>query len=132
MPDFSKDKRPWVKVTTEYFRNPKVMKISDSAKLLHLQLIAWAGDQKTDGVVPTSACKQRGPKAFRELVEHGFLEPREGDYLIHDYLQHQTPAKTINEKATMAAHVRWHVKRSKVDPECTWCAKQEDGGSHGI
>ena len=23
-------------------------------------------------------------------------------------------------------------ERSKVDPECTWCAKQEDGGSHGI
>lgn len=69
----SSDRRPWVRLDTSYFRNMKIVRISDAAKVLHLTLITTAAEQRTDGVLPVQVCKQKGPKPFKELVDNGPL-----------------------------------------------------------
>lgn len=118
------DSRPWVKLSTDYFTNPKMWDVSNDAKVLHLSLILLSAEKKTDGVVPAHAAKQQGTRALRELLDKNLLEKYGKFYQIHDYLQHQTPAETISTKAAKGAHVRWHTKAGKHDPSCSYCVQE--------
>lgn len=118
------DSRPWVKLSTDYFTNPKMWDVSNDAKVLHLSLILLSAEKKTDGVVPAHAAKQQGTRALRELLDKNLLEKYGKFYQIHDYLQHQTPAETISTKAAKGAHVRWHVKPGKHEPTCAYCVQE--------
>lgn len=117
----SSDRRPWVRLETGYFRNMKIVRLSDTAKVLHLTLITTAAEQKTDGILPVQVCKQKGPRPFKELVDNGLLVKAGKDYAIHDYLKHQTPAEVISRKAAKGAHTRWHEQKGTTDPDCHYC-----------
>lgn len=117
-----KDRRPWVRLDIGYFRNMKVVRVSNDAKVLHLTLIALSAEQKTDGVLPVQVCKQMGLKPFKELVDNNLLIKHGSDYAINDYLKHQTPAKIISEKAAKGAHVRWHEQKGITEPGCQYCS----------
>ncbi len=81
-----RDARPWIKLSLDYFDNPKIDALSDNAQLLHLQLMLRTARQKKDGEVTVRAAKARGETAFKELVSAGLLikeDPR--TYRIHDY-----------------------------------------------
>ena len=121
----SSDRRPWVKLDTSYFRNMKIVRLSDAAKVLHLTLITTAAEQRTDGVLPVQVCKQKGPRPFKELVDNGLLIKTGKDYAIHDYLKHQTPAQVISKKAAKGAHTRWHVQKNTTDPDCPYCQEAQ-------
>lgn len=120
-----RDTRPWVKLDTSYFRNIKIVQLSDAAKVLHLTLITTAAEQRTDGVLPVQVCKQKGPRPFKELVDHGLLVKAGKDYAIHDYLKHQTPAQVISKKAAKGAHTRWHEQKGVHEPDCFYCQEKE-------
>lgn len=122
-----KDARPWVKLSLDYFRNFKVMRLSNDAKVLHLSLIVASAEQKSDGLLPAAACKMLGDGPFQELVDHGFLDAEGEDYRIHDYQRHQTPAEIIQSKSNRGSHARWHVKAGKYDASCAHC--QEDAAN---
>ena len=119
------DRRPWVRLETGYFRNMKIVRLSDAAKVLHLTLITTAAEQRTDGVLPVQVCKQKGPRPFKELVDNGLLVKVGKDYAIHDYLKHQTPAEVISKKAAKGAHTRWHVQKNTTDPDCPYCQEAQ-------
>lgn len=119
----NKDRRPWVKLDVGYFRNMKVARVSNDAKVLHLTLITLAAEQKTDGVLPVQVCKQMGNKPFKELVDNHLLIRHGSDYEINDYLKHQTPAQVISDKASKGAHIRWHARRGVFDETCQYCTK---------
>lgn len=116
-----KDRRPYFKVTQDYFTSPKIMGISNDAKVLHLSLIAYSAIYKTDGVVPARMCQIEGAEALKELTASRMLVKRGKDYEIRHYLMHQTPAQEISTKATKGAHVRWHEGKNKVEPGCVYC-----------
>lgn len=122
------DRRPWVKLDVGYFRNMKVVRVSNDAKVLHLTLIAWSAEQRTDGVVPVQMCKQMGDEPFRELTSHKLLIKHGKEFAINDYLKHQTPAKIISEKASKGAHVRWHEQKGVTSPGCQYCKPSYEDG----
>lgn len=46
---------PWVRIDVDYFRNPKVNRVSSASMLVHLASILYCADQLTDGAIPASA-----------------------------------------------------------------------------
>lgn len=121
------DQRPWVKVSVDYFDNPKIDALSDLAQLLHLVLIVKSGQQKTDGIVSPRLATSRGQKPFKELLKAGLIRERhDGQYVIHDYEKHQTPkVKMRRGNPAKGAHTVHHVKRGIYVPECEFCAETE-------
>lgn len=120
------DRRPWIKLDRTYFRNAKIVRVSNDAKILHLTLIMWSAEQKTDGVIPEQVCKQMGSEPFKELTTNKLLIKHGKDFAINDYLRHQTPAQIISEKATKGAHVRWHEQKGVTAPDCQYCKQPQD------
>lgn len=63
---------------------------------LHAMAITFAADQETDGVVPSwfvAGCFQKPREmeaALGALVDSGMWEQREGDFLIHDFLDYHS------------------------------------------
>lgn len=124
----NKKQAPWVKLDVSYFRNVKVASISDAAKVLHLTLITYAAEQRTDGVIPARVCKQKGTRPFKELLDNQLLAKADKTgqvYMVHDYLEHQTPARVISQKAAKGAHTRWHERRGVHDPACMYCQEKD-------
>ena len=127
-----RDARPWIKLSLDYFDNPKIDALSDNAQLLHLQLMLRTARQKKDGEVTVRAAKARGETAFKELVSAGLLikeDPR--TYRIHDYDKHQTLKRIIDARSKAGGrggHVKNHVKPFIYDDACQFC--QDDAASN--
>lgn len=110
MDELGKDARPWVKLSLDYFDNPKIDGLSDTAQLLHLQLILRTARQQMDGEVSARAAKSRGETAFKELVSAGLLDkvdPR--TYRIHDYLKHQRLSTAPIRRSAIPLDIRTAV-----------------------
>lgn len=131
MDELGKDARPWVKLSLDYFDNPKIDGLSDTAQLLHLQLILRTARQQMDGEVSARAAKSRGEAAFKELVSAGLLDKVDArTYRIHDYLKHQTLSKTIEQRKRAGGrggHSKNHVKRFIYDDACSFCQDDAAG-----
>ena len=131
MDDQDKDARLWIKLSLDYFDNPKIDALSDTAQLLHLQLLLRTARQLKDGEVSVRAAKARGEAAFKELVTGGLLDKVDArTYRIHDYAKHQTLSKTITERKRAGGrggHVKNHVKRFIYDDACTHCQDDAAG-----
>lgn len=130
------DRRLWAKISVDYFDNPKIEALSDTAQLLHLGLILKSKAQRTSGVVALRACKGRGDKAFRELVKAGLLEKADDrTYRIHDYEKHQNDQakEEISVKRAAAggrgAHTTNHVKRLVYVESCSHCQQDSVDGA---
>lgn len=121
-----KDRRLWAKVDVDYFDNPKIDELSDSAQLLHLSLILKAKKQQKGGVMSTRTCKARGDGPLRELVDGGLIHKVDArTYQLHDYGKHQTDAVELSEKRAKVgrrgAHVTNHEKRHIYVESCEHC-----------
>jgi hypothetical protein len=90
-----KDPRPFIKVTTDFVRNPKVLAMPMSARWALLDLWSHCADFKTDGVVDARTFNKIVPYRVRnELILHGFCthDVVKKEFILHDYLKHQTSA----------------------------------------
>ncbi|SEC53945.1 hypothetical protein [Arthrobacter woluwensis] len=131
------DKRLWAKVSVDYFDNPKIEFLTDSAQLLHLQLILKAKAQGRGGMLAERACKVRGAAPFKELVDAGLLD-RKGPqkWAIHDYEKHQTEPENLTENRASAGargnHVRHHENKRVFDGACTHCKTAADKGEQWV
>lgn len=128
----SSDRRPWVKLSVDYFENFKVRDLSDLGKLLHLYLIVQAAKNQSDGIVPENVCKEYGTRPFKELCDHGFLEyhsPKRWE--IHDFTKHQTPRAKARGNPTKGAHVTHHVNTGLYVDTCEYCVTERGGGNTG-
>lgn len=96
-------------------------------------LWAFAGAWSSDGFVPLEVLEDWDDDAFElaeRLVAAGLWHPTERDgepgYVFHDW-HDQNPARDDNDPSksgTFGNHVRWHVQRKKVDPDCDHCPKE--------
>ncbi|NKG21071.1 hypothetical protein [Paeniglutamicibacter terrestris] len=119
------DRRLWIKLSVDYFDNPKIDNLTDSAQLLHIGLIMRSFKQKKSGTVTARACKIRGDGPFRELVAEGLLiKVDSGTYRVHDYEKHQSSPDVIAKRKTAGArggHTTNHVNRLIYDESCAYC-----------
>jgi len=101
-----KDPRSYITVHDDAMDHPKIEAMSDTAKVHWVRLSGWCNKHRTDGILPASKAKEKGPKVFKELTtEHVpgrgpmLEEIEEGRYRLHDYTNHQWTKAEIEEKA---------------------------------
>lgn len=116
----------WVRIDDGFFRNRKVVGLSNNAKILFIAGLCDANDQLTDGFIDKAAAKALTRalsvtgKAVTELVEAGLWHKSEAGYEIHDYLEYQTPASQVRAERAKAKERMQRVR-----------ARRRSGGSSG-
>ena len=95
-----KDDRLFIRITLDFFENPKVFPLSPAAKLAFLEMIAWSARTHTDGRIRQRlALAMWTPEVIEELLdsdpERPLLVEGENDYFIHDYAEHQQTTADI-------------------------------------
>lgn len=133
----------WIKLDAAMLDHPKWVRAlrlgGDAALHLWLQLTMWSARHLTDGVIPSDVASAiPGPrgvmtmrKAWQALAEASLIERQSnGDWLIHDYLDHQRSRTEVmaglerkaqhqrNQRATRRVDVhaeRVRPKRADVD-----------------
>lgn len=134
-----KDSRLYANITHDFFESPKIMVLSDRAKLGLLEMILWSCRMQTDGVIDRRVASAKHLlDVCQELLDNdpetpSLLELENGDFLIHDFTEHQTTRaeiEAIREKRRAAgragglAKSRAHAaKSSKLLASATASAK---------
>lgn len=95
-----KDDRLFIRITLDFFENPKVFPLSPAAKLAFLEMIAWSARTHTDGRIRKRlALAMWTPEIVEELLdsdpERPLLSEGDTDYFIHDYAEHQQTTADI-------------------------------------
>ena len=111
----------WIKINDSFPDHPKVVGLSDTAFRTHLQGLCYCGRFLTDGHIPVTVIKKVGTdESIGELVEAGLWRSEaSGGYLIHDYLEHQTSKKQVQDKqeALRERQRRYRAKKSESGNE---------------
>src|SRR5699024_5357022 len=110
----------WIKLDDGFFNNPKIISVQQSAKLLYLSGLCYAGANLTDGVIPHGAVRVLAAQsdiydvsdAILELVSAGLWYEHARGFEIHDYLEHNTSAGEVRTKREQA-RVRMEERRKK-------------------
>ena len=131
----------WIRLHVGYPRNRKIRALSDAAFRLHVELMCFAKEEATDGLIEADSMPSFGrpPKVWNELKKRGLLDDAGGgDLALHDYLDWQEPADETSDKASRqsvggsrGAHNRWHAKRGHYVPECPFCMPLPMGEAMG-
>lgn len=127
------DTRTYIRLHDGMPDHPKVDGLSDKAFRLLVESWCWCSRHLTDGVMPAATWRKRAtPKARRELEAAGLAVLDEtGAVRFHDYLEHQRSAEEVeeikaarSEGGSYGGHVRWHVRRRIVHPDCEHCRSE--------
>ena len=120
----------WFRLEVDWFNNPKVLSLRDSAKLLYLAGLAYATRHMTDGFIPKQALptfvefigSPRPGAHVNSLLSAGLWEQVEGGWQIHDYLKHQA-SKAQRE----AAQDSWRARQQRHRAKKGHAVTSEDG-----
>ena len=89
---------------------------------------AWAGKHKTDGWVPEEELDRWDDdweSIAERLVASNLWHPAERDgepgYQFHEWFEHQPESRRASDDGAYGNHVRWHVSRGIVAPDCDLC-----------
>jgi hypothetical protein len=101
-----KDPRPFIAVHDDIDGHPKIEPLSDAAFRHLVRLWGWCHRFGTDGIVPETRLKAKGPKIFKELTTPAYpganplaIPATEGMWEMRDYLKHQWSQAEIDEQA---------------------------------
>lgn len=117
----SSDSMPWARLSVTFADNPKVAGLSDGAFRTLVEMILWARQELTDGVIPASIVHRRWNAECIAEIEHNHRERpsltrnEEGDYLIRDFLEHQESHEQVTKRKaqkTAAARQRWAKRKA--------------------
>lgn len=120
----SADKRTWARFTTNFADSPKVAALSAEAFRTLVEMILWARQELTDGVLPQYIVHRRwNAECIAELLHNHRDRPsltrtEDGDYLIRDFLEHQESREQVESRKarkSAAARKRWEKKRAPED-----------------
>lgn len=97
---------------------------------------SWSGANGTNGFVPTEILEEWDDDAAelaQRLVDAGLwwptVEDGEPGYGFHDW-DERNPASEV-DSGRFGNHLRWHVKRGIVNPECSFCNEASIGATRG-
>lgn len=128
---------PWVRLETAFPRNPKILAVLAErdgyrAIVVYLCSLAYAGEQGSDGFVPSYALSHLHgrPKDATLLVEHRLWRPARGGagWTIHGWTDFQQSDAETQARAAAASRAgrkanckRWHEQpcdcwESESDP----------------
>jgi hypothetical protein len=97
----------WVRVETRFISHPKVLDIGPLGEALWLRGLCYAGEQLTDGFVPSSFIKRmgdmKGVVIAARLVSAGLWDEEDGGYVIHDFLDWQRSRDEVSETSSKRA-----------------------------
>lgn len=90
----------WVKLRSDYYRDPKVMALDADGELLFVRALAYAGDQETGGFIPESVLPalcpvRRYAKTVSALVALGLWEPMPTGWRIVRWDDHQSELELL-------------------------------------
>lgn len=92
----------------------KTLAVSDAALGVWVRLLGHCAEHLTDGFVPEAtarAVSSRSPRALQALLQAGFIEPTDGGYRLHNYLEHNASREQI-EAGRIATRNRVKRRRS--------------------
>lgn len=126
------DPRPWITLANEYYRHRKIRGLSDAAFRVHVTLLLIANEERTDGRIVKTDLFTRGPKVAKELIDAGLVLHGDGEYALHDYLEHQKSRQEIADLSAdlakrgqsggiKSAHIRHHVAKGVLNERCALC-----------
>lgn len=95
-----KDRRLWVKVSTDIGRHPKMAALSDSAFRAYIECLAHAKELNRDGFIPARDARRWMPE-FEELLSNGerpSVVAVDGGYQIRDFADHQESSENVERR----------------------------------
>lgn len=115
----------WARLDVEYFQNPKILSISNDARLLHLASILFCCAQMTDGQIADRSVTYVGQTAninarwtrrrASELVAANLWVPTADGWALHDFdVMNPQAMREIVERDRAAARerqARWRKYR---------------------
>lgn len=127
-----KDTRAYITVADEFPEHPKTLELSDAAFRAVIELWCYSNRRKTDGKVPAGLIRRYAPDVIEEMLTVGFMTQSNGKHAMHDYLSHQKSKVEIEQHMSnkkeagrrggmKSAHMRNHVKKGFIDPNCEDC-----------
>ncbi|EFC79172.1 hypothetical protein [Parafrankia sp. EUN1f] len=112
---------PWFRISDDAADHPKVVAAGNEAFGLWARLGAYAAKYLTNGFVPAAVALQRGPQELIDrLLAVRLLDPAEGGWTIHDYLDHNPSRAEL--LAALAVK-----KASAINPDLRGTVKRRDG-----
>jgi hypothetical protein len=89
----------WIKLDDTLPNNPKILPLSDKAFRLYIEGLCYANQYLTDGFLAQAVINRLDSgNACQELIDAGLWIEVEGGAQIHDYCEHQTSRKVVEEK----------------------------------
>lgn len=119
----------WLRLDTEFADHPKVLEAGPDAALAWLRLLSYSVRQGTDGKLPPPIVARETAELVDRLIDVGLLDRREGNVVIHDYLDYQVTAeewqgkqRARSEHARKAARARWDAQRNAPSIDSGRCS----------
>jgi hypothetical protein len=89
----------WIKLDDTLPNNPKILPLSDKAFRLYIEGLCYANQYLTDGFLAQAVINRLDSgNAWQEMIDAGLWIEVEGGAQIHDYCEHQTSRKVVEEK----------------------------------
>ena len=89
----------WIKLDDTLPNNPKILPLSDKAFRLYIEGLCYANQYLTDGFLAQAVINRLdNGNAYQELLDAGLWIQVETGAQIHDYCEHQTTRKVVEEK----------------------------------
>lgn len=109
----------WVKLATNYYDDPAIMRAGEAAEVLFTRALAYVGSQETDGVVPREVLPRLAPRngmaRARALVREGLWEVVPEGWRFMSWSKHQASKDQMASKRTAgAARQARHRSRNAV------------------
>lgn len=120
----------WGKVDDHLHSHVKWRRATKGARALWATALSWCSDQGNGGHVPRDMLGYLdGTRAeAKSLVDVGLWEVDDDGWRFHQWDERNPDAASSEAKKVAESaggregnHVRWHVKRGLVSPECEWC-----------
>jgi hypothetical protein len=89
----------WIKLDDTFPNNPKILPLSNQAFRLYIEGLCYANQYLTDGFLAQAVINRLDSgNAYQELLSAGLWLERIDGAQIHDYCEHQTTRKVVEEK----------------------------------
>lgn len=112
----------WVRIDDQLSDHPKIVAAGPDAAWLYISGLCYAARYLTDGFIPQAQVRRlsdiKNPSsAAKRLVSNDLWDAVEGGYMIHDYLEYNSPATTVKEHRQRNAdrQAKWRDKRVDND-----------------
>jgi hypothetical protein len=128
----------YVPLDVNYFDDDKILTVPPMAELLYVRGLAFAKRARTNGLL---AGRQLG--VFGARIDHakryagllvgcGLWQQVDDGWYITAWLRRNGAVDDVTEiradAGAMGAHIRWHVKRRRPDPNCEHCRQMNGLG----